>query len=516
MPRYAPLTRRRFLQLSSAGLTGAAVSGTTTAAEGERAVFVHPATPGADVAAAVRASGGAVTHDYAALDFVAARIPEGGRRRLERDRRVRTLERDARIGGDQARSGTFAGSRRETDGGVAGIEGDGEGPAVRPRGASDITAESATLRGEVTDLGGGTEVDVHFEARSVDREAWAALGERTLHAPGEFETDVALEAGAGVYEFRVVAESGAGSVTSGAVPFGNERGRQESSWGRDRIFGDSALATRETYATATGGGVNVGILDTGIQHDHPALAGNVAGGVNFSSGETWADDDTGHGTHVAGIAAAADNGLGTIGVAPDATLWSVKVFHGGSGHLSDVVAGIDWCMANGVEIISMSLSLYGSDSVTTAIETAYEAGHLVVTSAANERNDGDGDCDEDTILYPGDHQATVTVTAMDPDDAIAAYSSVGPAGEVMAPGTDITAPVPDGDYGRRSGTSMACPMVSGVAALAWEARDGDGPDASVRDDVRAAIQSEAEPVLDTCEEGAGLVRADRVVDALGR
>jgi len=278
---------------------------------------------------------------------------------------------------------------------------------------------------------------------------------------------------------------------------------QQPSWGVERIGADGVEQSGE--------GVDVGILDTGIQSAHCSLS--VAGGRNFTGDGPPGDyeDRHGHGTHVAGIAGALDNDRGVVGVAPDVNLHAVKVLNDdGAGRYSQLIAGIDWCMSNDVELISMSL---GGDSESTslgrAIDEAHSAGHLLLCAAGNKGNDGPDSCDAATMTYPATHENVVAVTAMNEDDTLASYSSVGSAVDLLAPGTNVTSTTVDNRYAQASGTSMACPYVTGVAALVWESREesGPGPNASVS----AALTESAETVLGTCAEGHGLVNAPRAL-----
>jgi subtilisin len=182
---------------------------------------------------------------------------------------------------------------------------------------------------------------------------------------------------------------------------------------------------------------------------------------------------------VAGIIGARANGVGTIGVAPEATLYAVKVLDGnGSGALSWVAAGIDWAVANGMQVINMSLgATVTSQALSDAVAAAQAAGVLVVSAAGNS-----GCCN--TVGYPARLPGSMAVGAVDAADVIASFSSTGPEVDVVAPGVAVRAPVPTGTcalcdpsgYRVLSGTSMATPHVAGVAALlmsrgrlSWEA-----------------------------------------------
>jgi subtilisin family serine protease len=179
-------------------------------------------------------------------------------------------------------------------------------------------------------------------------------------------------------------------------------------------------------------------------------------------------DDHGHGTHVAGIIAARDNGFGVIGVAPEAALYAVKVLDAnGSGSFSAVASGIVWAVKNGMHVINMSLggSSY-SQALADAVKAAADAGVLVVSAAGNS-----GCCD--TVLYPAKLPESMAIAAVDANDQRASFSSTGMEVDVAAPGVAILSTVPTGScklcdpsgYRTLSGTSMATPHVSGTGAL---------------------------------------------------
>ena len=149
-------------------------------------------------------------------------------------------------------------------------------------------------------------------------------------------------------------------------------------WGVDRI--DAEVV----HPYNTGAGIKVAVIDTGIDLDHEDL--NVVENVTFVEETTSGDDDHGHGTHCAGIIAALDNEIGVIGVAPGALLYAVKVLDvDGSGYLSDVVAGIDWAIENGMQIISLSLGTnFDYQTLRDACDRASAAGILVVAAAGND------------------------------------------------------------------------------------------------------------------------------------
>ena len=217
------------------------------------------------------------------------------------------------------------------------------------------------------------------------------------------------------------------------------------------------------------GGIRVGVVDTGVDKSHADLGTKVKACAQALTSfgilqNGSCSDDHGHGTHVAGtIAALTNNGTGVAGVAPNADLAICKALNlAGTGFASDIIKCINWLRTTGgARIISMSI---GSTGTTTAydreLSAAAAAGVLLIAAAGN-----DGDT---TMNYPAGHKDVVSVAATDRDDARADFSNCNADVEVAAPGVDILSTVPGG-YGTMSGTSMATPHVSGVAAVVmWQ------------------------------------------------
>ena len=238
---------------------------------------------------------------------------------------------------------------------------------------------------------------------------------------------------------------------------------QETPWGVEKT------GASQVWSENTGEGADVAILDTGIDYNHPDLIENIAGGIDytdqrFKDGNTnilyWNDMNS-HSTHCAGIVAASNNDFGTVGVAPGANLWAVKVLgDDGSGYVSDVIQGLEWCTENGIEIASMSFGAEEhSESLQEACDEAYSAGVLLVAAAGNGGS----------VIYPAAYDSVIAVSATSADDNIAGFSSTGPEVELSAPGVNIYSTYKDDGYAIWSGTSMACPHVSGVAALVYAA-----------------------------------------------
>jgi subtilisin len=261
-----------------------------------------------------------------------------------------------------------------------------------------------------------------------------------------------------------------------------------------------------------GSSVRVAVIDTGIDYTHPDLAAVYAGGYDFVNNDNDPFDDQYHGTHCAGTIAASLNGYGVVGVAPEARLYGLKVLSSnGSGSYSYVISALDWCVQNQIQVASLSLGSSGDPgtSVRDAFDLANAAGVVVVSSAGNS---GSG---ADTVGYPAKYDSVIAVGSTTRSDARSSFSSTGPAVELAAPGSSILSTYPGNQYAYLSGTSMACPHVSGVAALLISGgiadQNGNG---KINDEVRTALQLTA---LDLgasgrdAEFGFGLVDAASAV-----
>ncbi|MFD9440124.1 S8 family peptidase [Streptomyces sp. NPDC060006] len=274
-----------------------------------------------------------------------------------------------------------------------------------------------------------------------------------------------------------------------------------------------------------GKGVKVAVLDTGIDATHPDLKDRIDAEKNFSAAADTVDR-AGHGTHVAstivGSGAASPAGTTYAGVAPGARLLVGKVLDDeGSGDDSGVIAGMQWAVAQGAEVVNMSLGgedRPGIDPVEQAVnDLSASSGALFVIAAGNDGPD------EGTIGTPGSAASALTVGAVDRQDAVADFSSRGPTADgslkpdLTAPGVDIAAakaaegfmgdPAADG-YVSMSGTSMATPHVAGAAAiLAQQHPDWTG------ERIKAALTASTKPAAATSAytQGTGRVDVDAAV-----
>ncbi|MDX6692172.1 MAG: thermitase [Solirubrobacteraceae bacterium] len=262
--------------------------------------------------------------------------------------------------------------------------------------------------------------------------------------------------------------------------------------GQDGGLADADIDAPEGW-TAAGlgafpatGGAKVGIVDTGIQADHPDLSGKLADcagvnsfGVNLVVITLFADptivagkcaDDNGHGTHVSGtIGAKANNNIGVTGVAFNSPISMCKALDSsGSGTVAGIANCITYLNQHGAKIISMSLGGSGSTTLQNAVAAATANGSLLIAAAGNS---GDS-----TISYPAGYSQVVSVAAVDRRGARASFSTFNSDVEVAAPGVDILSTWMGSTYKVISGTSMATPHAAGVAAII-AARTSGGPPA---------------------------------------
>ncbi|MGY5871463.1 MAG: S8 family peptidase [Candidatus Thorarchaeota archaeon] len=271
-------------------------------------------------------------------------------------------------------------------------------------------------------------------------------------------------------------------------------------WGVDlvdaeRVWG-SAENAKDVVTGINGDPVKVALIDTGIDLNHPDLNDNYKGGWNFVENNAYPDDNgvgsavPGHGTHCAGIIGAEDNQLGVIGVAPRADIYALKVQTSGNTAsetidcIEDWTAAVNWARTHGMDIISMSLGItdftlieyrftFGSDALWSEFLTAKDALYAAMVSARNSGivivvsagNSGVG-----IRVFPAVwSDQCIVVGSVESNLERSDFSCYGPQLDFVAPGRNIYSTIPDGTYGLKSGTSMACPMVAGVCALILDA-----------------------------------------------
>jgi thermitase len=245
-------------------------------------------------------------------------------------------------------------------------------------------------------------------------------------------------------------------------------------------------------AYASGNGVRIAIVDTGVDSAHPDLAdgrvrtdlgGNCVSSTGCTTGAAL--DDNGHGTHVAGIAAAAtNNAVGVAGLAFDSSLVPVKVLDAsGNGMYSSIANGIVWAVDHGARVVNLSLGgTAWSQTLCDAVAAALQRGAIVVAAAGNNGSSAP--------FYPAACPGSIGVAATTSADALASYSDTGsPNVFLSAPGDSIYSTYRSGGYATMSGTSMATPLVSALSALLA----GEGPGRSA-DDVKRVLATTSDKI----------------------
>ncbi|PRZ16000.1 thermitase [Laceyella sediminis] len=252
-----------------------------------------------------------------------------------------------------------------------------------------------------------------------------------------------------------------------------------------RQYGPQKIQAPQAWDIAEGSGAKIAIVDTGVQSNHPDLAGKVVGGWDFVDNDSTPQDGNGHGTHCAGIAAAVtNNSTGIAGTAPKASILAVRVLdNSGSGTWTAVANGITYAADQGAKVISLSLGgTVGNSGLQQAVDYAWSKGSVVVAAAGNAGNTAPN--------YPAYYSNAIAVASTDQNDNKSSFSTYGSWVDVAAPGSSIYSTYPTSTYASLSGTSMATPHVAGVAGLlASQGRSAAN--------IRAAIENTADKISGT-------------------
>ncbi|WP_223206060.1 S8 family peptidase [Streptomyces xanthii] len=290
---------------------------------------------------------------------------------------------------------------------------------------------------------------------------------------------------------------------------------------RGRQWALDTLRLPDAWKDTEGDDTVIAVVDSGVDLKHPDLKGRLVGGYDFVDGDKKPQDGFGHGTHVAGIAAAhTDNGIGVAGGAPAAKIMPVRVLGAdGSGSNGNITRGIVWAADHGADVINLSLgegplmsNLLQGGILNAAIQHAHDKGAVVVAAAGN-----DG-----AATQPYKVQTPVLVVgASDRDGQPAEFSNFGAQDAVSAPGVGIMSTLPtygvqltekkngevnDSGYGELDGTSMAAPYVAAVAALLH----GEGKDP---DEIMRIIRDTAKNPDHVEKLGLGVVDAKAAADS---
>lgn len=282
-------------------------------------------------------------------------------------------------------------------------------------------------------------------------------------------------------------------------------------WGMFKTLAAASGVSAWNYAKSVAS-VNVAILDTGIDQDHDDLSSKIVASNNCTSSPT-VDDLYGHGTHVAGIAAAAtNNSTGVAGMGYNASLMNVKVLgDDGSGAYSWIADCLTWAADHGANVVNMSLGgSFNSQTLQNAVNYAWNKGVVLVAAAGNNGSSA--------ASYPAYYTNVIAVAATDSNDRKASWSNFGKWVDVAAPGVSIYSTLPNHtnaigtlNYGSLSGTSMASPYVAGLAALIWPTTFGGS-----NMNVRKQIEGTADKIAGTGKQWTyGRINALRAVTSLG-
>jgi type VII secretion-associated serine protease mycosin len=288
------------------------------------------------------------------------------------------------------------------------------------------------------------------------------------------------------------------------VTASNDQYRSDQ-WALDGFKAETAV-----WPITTGAGVRVAVIDSGVQSNHPDLSGRLLSGVDFvadGSGSTPnTTDPLGHGTHVTGIiAAVAGNGIGVAGLAPSVRVIPVRVLdENGAGWSADIAKGIVYAVDAGAHVINLSLGGSRSSVIGSAVTYAHAQGVTVTAAMGNSKQQGN------PTSYPAANLESIAVAAASSSGSVASFSNTGDHVDVAAPGVAIKSTVSSGGYATYSGTSMATPYVSALAALMLAKSPGLTPD-QVRSVMQGAAKNLGSPGWDT-QSGHGLINPSAVLD----
>ena len=368
-------------------------------------------------------------------------------------------------------------------------------PQINPTPVSDFSAQQILVKFK-SDVTLPEAAQIHRQLGGQVKETIAGIGVQVVTVPGEQATEKAKAYSSNARVAYAEPDFMAEALGSPDDPgFVNQ-------WGMVKV-----QAPQAWDVTVGSPSINIAILDTGVDLDHPDLVGKLISNINFSNSGTT-DDVYGHGTHVAGIAGAmTDNGIGVAGLGYSSTIMNVKVLDdNGSGTYSGVASGIIWAVDNGAEVINMSLG--GSSPSSTledAVNYAWSKGVIVVASAGNSGSTAPS--------YPAYYSNCIAVAAADANDALASWSNYGNWVDVAAPGLGIYSTLKNNGYGYMSGTSMASPYVAGLAALVFTTVSDPNGNRKLNYEVRSQIEA-------TCDDinvsgiGHGRINAARAVGSV--
>ena len=247
--------------------------------------------------------------------------------------------------------------------------------------------------------------------------------------------------------------------------------------------------------------ITIAILDSGVDLAHPDLVSKLVGGYDFVNGDADPQDDFGHGTRVAGVAAAATNNhIGIAGISWGARLMPVKVLNSsGGGTIANVAAGVRWATDHGAQVINLSLGgpAPASNTLKDAVDYAVGKGVTLVAAAGNTSG---------AVLYPAAYDGVIAVAAADRNLNHPAFSACGPQVDLAAPGVGIYTLELGGDTVSVTGTSMSAPFVAGAVAILLGMPGNNAP-SLVEHELKTTARDLGNPGWDSCN-GYGLIQLD--------
>lgn len=381
------------------------------------------------------------------------------------------------------------------------LSGTGTGAPAAPVGGGQFVPDEVLVKF-------GPDVNPEVFARSIGARAHSRIAGLDVHVlkvrPGTAEAVVRALANHPLVEYAEL-NGIATIVLDPNDPYDNGPGCYDSSSGCVTQWAWARLQAYQAWDLTTGSAsVRVAVVDTGVDNSHPDLPAVVAQ-YDFANGDPNAEDDNGHGTHVAGtIGASTNNGIGGAGSNWNVGILAAKVLNsGGSGSYAAVANGIRWAADNGAQGINLSLGgSLRSKTLERAVNYAWDKGAVLACAAGNSGTS--------SRLYPAAYTKCIAVAATDQDDVKASFSNFGASWvDVAAPGVAILSTMPDSfvylnffgylpNYDALNGTSMATPHVAGLAALV-RARGlcGSAATATAASCVRSRIETTADPISGT-------------------
>lgn len=278
---------------------------------------------------------------------------------------------------------------------------------------------------------------------------------------------------------------------------------QKSSWNITKFhFPDIWKNTR-------GQGVKLCLIDSGTDFNHEDLKNNIIPGPNLITPSSLPQDDLNHGTFVTGEAVAENNGIGVVGVCPDAKAIIIKALNSsGIGSLQQIAKAIRWAVDNGADIINLSLGCPNeTPEIYKAVMYAYNKNVPIFCASGNSGN-------LKNLYWPANYKEVLSVAAFNQDMHRANFSNVSSNLDFFAPGVDVLSTNLGGDYTLMSGTSMASPIMASIAALMLSYKRNHSTDMKLDsvEDYRDVLKQYCMPISDNCYQKFGWFNTEKFLE----